>query len=427
MKSLLNAATVTFLVAVLGGCGDNGGESGGDASTNMGTGGDGGDASTHVDGSPANGDAMGGGPSDATGGADVGDTGGDAGATTDDGGGSDGPGDGPPSFLDAAGADADWGPATTWVYNLVSPAAFTSVSDAVNGTGDLRTVTTEFYKSFADDYDFIYLFADVASGLGDLSVTVRWDGTTGTGLTAQEDPTFGSAARLKQVMAFGTIAAGMPFEFGPTLHETLHHWAVFLDPSFGFENPHWGYSSANGPLGGFDNSTVICHDNGQKPTGSPPACPLTSAQRMNIRLAPFSDCCVSDIKPYSPIDLYLMGLVPANQVPPLWVMDDPKYVGPVTDDAGSNIIAMDYDIASFHVVTIDDIIAKEGMRPAATQTDFRAAFVMVTANPATSEQMERTARWARRFSGEEYDPYVGVISFPAATGGRATMTTRLHP
>jgi hypothetical protein len=67
------------------------------------------------------------------------------------------------------------------------------------------------------------------------------------------------------------------------------------------------------------------------------------------------------------------------------------------------------------------------MRPAATQTDFRAAFVLVTQTPATPDQLERIARWARRFSGEEVDPTSGVLSFGAATGGRATMTTRLHP
>jgi hypothetical protein len=183
-------------------------------------------------------------------------------------------------------------------------------------------------------------------------------------------------------------------------------------------------ASANGLHGGFDNTTVTCRDSGQKPTGSPPACPLNSSGRMNIRVAPFSPCCVADIKVYSPIELYLMGLAPAGEVAPLWVMDNQTYSGPVQTDAG-NIVAMDYDIASFHVVTIDDIIAKEGMRPAATQTDFRAAFVLVTQTAATDAQMQRIARWARRFSGEEVDPTTGVISFPAATGGRATMTTRL--
>ena len=151
---------------------------------------------------------------------------------------------------------------------------------------------------------------------------MRWDGTSGVGLGAtMNDPSYGSPARLKQVISFGTLVNGMPFESGPTLHETLHHWSMYLDSSFGFDTAsgHWGYGSANGLHGGFDNTTVTCRDNGQKPTGSPPACPLNSSGRMNIRVAPFSPCCVADIKVYSPIELYLMGLAPAGEVAPLWV------------------------------------------------------------------------------------------------------------
>jgi len=355
------------------------------------------------------------------GGADAGTSSGDGGGTT---GGSDA------GYVpDAPGADANFGPATTWVYNLVSPTDFMTLSGFLAGTGsgDLTGITQDFYKVYGDDYDFIYLFAEV-TGQADVSVIVRWDGTSGVGLPAMNDMSYGSPARLKSVISFGTLLNGTVYEVGPTLHETLHHWSMYLDSSFGFDTAsgHWGYGSANGLHGGFDSSSVVCRDNGQKPTGSPPACPLTSSKRMNIRLAPFSPCCVADIKPYSPIELYLMGLVPASQVQPLWVMDNENYDGPVTSDAGTgNIVAMDYDVASFHVVTIDDIIAKEGMRPAATQTDFRGAFVLVTQTAATSVQMERYARWARRFSGEEVDPTTGVMSFTAATGGRATMTTRL--
>jgi hypothetical protein len=344
--------------------------------------------------------------------------------------GEGGSGDAAPGIGDAAGADAAFGAPTAWVFNIVSSADVSAVSGVVNGSGgDLTPITKEFYQTFADNYDFIYLFAEV-SGMAEVSMTVRWDGTSGVGIGAAfDDQTWGSAARLKQVISFGTLVNGTPFESGPTLHETLHHWSMYLDSSFGFDTAtgHWGTASANGLHGGFDNSTVVCRDNGQKPTGTVPACPLNSSQRMNIRLAPFSPCCVADIKPYSPPELYLMGLVPASQVAPLWVMDSPKYDGPVMADAGGNIVAMDYDIASFHVVTIDEIIAKEGMRPPATQTAFRGAFVLVTPTPATSDQLGRIARWARRFSGEEVDPTTGVFSFSKATGGLATMTTRLLP
>ena len=411
MASVFRILAVPVFVLALGACGGGGG-GGAETPAN-----DAGSASSNNDAGTPGHDDGGGVPADAT-----------VGGPIAEGGSSDGS----PGIIDAPapGADAAFGPPTTWVYNVVSPADFTTISNFVaESGGDLTTITKEFYQHFADDYDFIYLFAEV-SGQADISVLVRWDGTSGVGIgAAMDDTSFGSPARLKQVITFGTLVNGTPFESGPTLHETLHHWSMYLDSSFGFDTAsgHWGYASANGLHGGFDNSTVVCRDNGQKPTGSTPACPLTAGQRMNIQVAPFSPCCVADIKPYSPIELYLMGLVPSSQVSPLWVMDSPTYDGPVTADGGGNIIAMNYDIASFHVVTVDDIIAKEGTRPAATQTAFRAAFVLVTQTAATSDQLGRIARWARRFSGEEVDPTTGVISFGAATGGRATMTTKLNP
>jgi hypothetical protein len=148
---------------------------------------------------------------------------------------------------------------------------------------------------------------------------------------------------------------------------------------------------------------------------------------MKVSTAPFSPCCSSDVMPYGAIELYLMGLLPASQVPALWVMDDPVYEGPVFNDASTNIASMNFDVQKLHAVSIADIVAVQGARPAATQTAFRAAFVLITAQPATDDQMGRIARWARRFSGEQHDPTTGVISFSDATGGRATMTTKLKP
>jgi hypothetical protein len=86
---------------------------------------------------------------------------------------------------------------------------------------------------------------------------------------------------------------------------------------------------------------------------------------------------------------------------------------------------MDFNVSHFHVVTVADIVALQGTRPQATQKDFRGGFMLVTATAATQDQMDRAARWARKLSGEEKSN--GIFSFADATGGRATMTTRLHP
>jgi hypothetical protein len=296
---------------------------------------------------------------------------------------------------------------------------------------DISPLTLDFYRNFADDYDFLYLLADVSgTNAAGLASIVRWDGTSGVGIGDAFDggQAFGSAARLKMVVVLGMQSMnGTLLDSGPTLHETLHYWSMYLDPSFGFGDGHWGTASTDGSHGGFDRASVICRATGQAPTGTVPSCPVASG-RMKVRTAPFSTCCNADVKGYSPIELYLMGLVPANQVAPIWVMEDAVYEDPVWADGGmSNIVAMDYDILRFHVVTVDNIIAAHGTRPPATQRDFRGAFVLATATAATPSQLDRAARWARRFSGDEKTPTSGVISFGEAARGMATMTTRLRP
>jgi len=62
-------------------------------------------------------------------------------------------------------------------------------------------------------------------------------------------------------------------------------------------------------------------------------------------------------------------------------------------------------------------------RPAATQHDFRGAFVVVSAAPATQEQLDKAASWARGFANVQ--TRIGLLSFATAAQGRATMSTRL--
>jgi hypothetical protein len=44
------------------------------------------------------------------------------------------------------------------------------------------------------------------------------------------DAEFGSKGRLKAVIGLDAF----PLANGPALHETLHHWGVFVDAKFGF-------------------------------------------------------------------------------------------------------------------------------------------------------------------------------------------------
>ena len=437
------AATAVLLLAGVVGCSSSGTspKPGSGGQTSMAAGGQSGSSSPGSSGGSGGGGGNAGMTTVASGGATGSASGGSTGSGGNSGGGTavggtggenrDATVDAPADLPSDRAGDTAALPATAWVYNIVNASYVDSIKNILDETSGVsaNAIAKEFYKSFPDDYDFLYLLAEVeSSAASGVSIPVRWDGTSGVGRgPATDDQSWGSTARLKQVIVMGTLVKGTVISSGPTLHETLHYWGVYLDTSFGFEGVHWGKSSADGLLGGFNRDSLVCRDTGAKPTGTMPSCPLDSSGRMKTSVAPFSSCCISDIKKYSDIELYLMGLLPASDVNSLWVMDDPVYEGPVWTDASTNIAAMNYNVSGLHVVTVNEIIAKHGARPAATQTAFHAAFIMVTAQPATQTQLDTIALWARRFSGEEHTPTSGIISFSDATSGRATMTTQLRP
>lgn len=343
----------------------------------------------------------------------------------DDASGRDGASDAAEAGGDAsieAGPDGGGALPEVWLYNLVSAEAEAHVAALLGASGDpdLGPVAKQFFQTYGDDYDFLYFLADTTTGTGQF-LPVRYPATPSIGLPAALDQgaKYGSPSRLKGVAGM-RLGPGN----GPTIHETLHYWSQFLSPTFGFgreadgsHGPHWGHASVHGSHGGFDCSSLHCTSSGAAPTGSPPACPLASG-RMKIDVALFEPGASNDTVAYQPIELYLMGLLPAAAITaPILVMDDPVF----EQLTGQTLF---FDVASFHEVTIGDIVGVHGARPPATQTSFRGAFVLVTSAAATNPQRQLAESWAKRFGGE--GPAGGpLLSFAQATGGRATMTTRL--
>ena len=223
---------------------------------------------------------------------------------------------------------------------------------------------------------------------------------------------------------------GMPLRSGngPTIHETLHRWGVFLDSSFGFGQEayttgytsHWGHASVDGSLGGFKKSSLRCIATGAAPTGNPPACPLTSG-KMEIQVDAFEPGASNDTKGYVPLELYLMGVTPASAITEsVVVMQNPVIHTPVAEPT------FYFTVDSLKAVTIQDTVAKEGVRPAATTTAFRGAYVLVTSTTATPSQLSLAESWGKHFGGEG-PTGTSLLSFAQATGNLATMTTRLGP
>lgn len=103
---------------------------------------------------------------------------------------------------------------------------------------------------------------------------------------------------------------------------------------------------------------------------------------------------------YSQLDLYLMGMIPKEQVPPMLLIDNPAIDKSQVPIIGATISG------TAKTVTIDDIIAAEGPRlpdAANSQKSFNVGFVLLTRagdNPAAAAQAIETLRkaWAGKFA-----------------------------
>ncbi len=332
-----------------------------------------------------------------------------------------------------------------------------------------------FYQTHGDDYDFLIFVSPQLSPpqkpVDPHYFPIRRELCDGLGFTrgceiapVANGEAFGSPARLK-----GTIWLPLLDDmYGPPTinHELLHHWGTHLKsnwPGFITEGGHWGFASTNGSHGGFDVTSL--RDANKQPVADP----LSVKPGSTIRLSEFSAEASTICKAFSPIELYMMGLIDRTKVPQdIYVMKNPVFnkteaadrtgVDPDTFVPDTKI----YTVDGFTRIALDDLIAlNAGGPPVATQTAFRAAFVLVTDAPATTAEMLKAAWYAKtagRLVEDELAPHdqrkadyieqqkaaddwsehwaptpqatvprETYLSFAEATGDRATLDVHLTP
>ena len=192
-------------------------------------------------------------------------------------------------------------------------------------------------------------------------------------------------------------------DFATTLrHEIMHAWANFVIQTDW--RPHWGFSSANGVLGGFDLADLVHLGNGRYTAG---------------RFEGWGNDA-----PYSPIELYLAGMIPPEQVPDLWVANDGRWLNE-WDDSGNRLFAA----SNVETWSIERIVREYGARTPdwlRSQRAFRAAAILVVDNPfsasATAQQL-RDVILKFTYDGDDGDDE--SYNFWEATGGRATLAMDL--
>lgn len=185
----------------------------------------------------------------------------------------------------------------------------------------------------------------------------------------------------------------------PITHETGHRWGVKIGLGLSNDGSHWGLVAADGVLGGFPPSALNDLGGG--------VFQLTRASALPDRPQRFSD-----------LELYLMGLMPPEEVAPVSVVSD--YT--ITDSSNPTYLTLN---ATLRTVSVDDIVAEHGPRLPAfgdAPTEFRSAFVVFSTRALTVSEMSFFDHHASSFGAPES---IGSTTFEEATGGRAQMDTSL--
>ena len=283
----------------------------------------------------------------------------------------------------------------------------------------LKDYAVHFYERFDDEFDFLMFVSNVGPGqhepgayVGAFHVGVQND-VKGIGMeTFANNEDWGSAGRLQGASFFGSYSIYHDhdlsiFAEGPTLHELMHQWANFVVPSAW--GSHWGFSSADGNLGGFDIADLVDHGGGRYSAGG-------------FTVAGAAD----NVVPYGPIELYLAGFLPPDQVPDLWVAEDGEWL---LDEEGEHVRAPDgswmFTASQIRTYTIEEIIAEHGARvPDVSQSrkDFRGAVILLVDenHPATQEALRTLSEDVSWFSHPDEDES-HRYNFYEATGGRGTI------
>jgi len=282
------------------------------------------------------------------------------------------------------------------------------VSPVICGTENFEAFR-KLYSVLPDEFDFALVTPGLQiyrpDGLGEnvpYSVHVS-NAIAHIGLPPQNNTAaFGSAGRLKSIVyhSFGSIQI--------VDHELAHTWGASIGQSLGLIEPgpggiHWNeMSDVGGQLGAyyFAESGQIGRftDNGDG----------TWHLRSN-----------HEVDRYSPLELYLMGLIPPEEVPPMHVLTKPDFSSP------GHITA-----ASVRTITIQDIMdAEGGVRSpgvAESQKAFELAYVVIQDQPYNDAAYAYFSLLSyalmRRGAPEGNDR---LAPFYWATGGRATLNTRL--
>ncbi len=275
---------------------------------------------------------------------------------------------------------------------------------------NLKAATKLVYKHFKDDFDFIVFVSNNApkaqKGIryAGRHISIKQD-VKGLGIrTHNYTKDIGSAGKLQSILHLAELNY---IEVGPFLHEIAHHWGnKFIDTQVA---AHFGNSCVGKEFGGQLGGCAI---NSIKSLGGN-RYELSSGRKGATYFGGNSNG--GNGVPYSELELYLMGLIPASEVP-----DIVKFEGLQRQGSWPKFT---YSAQSKKNITINSLIAKKGQRiPSyeSSQKTFRILTVVLTPKELTTKQwgvINKTVRDMNSTAAPTTESY----NFFQATGKRASM------
>jgi len=264
----------------------------------------------------------------------------------------------------------------------------------------------KFYRTFPDGYDFLNIVTYgrvYFSNRGHMTVS---NDVQGIGATIfNQSANYGSTGRLKGITVFPNFTF---FDGAETAyqHELGHQWINFLNvPPLASAKPHWPLSSLASGIMGF--SIPPTNEGGDF------ACQVLS-EAGGVRLVPRTEAAV-----FTDLDLYLMGLAPAEEVQEHIVLAE-QDVTAVLQQCNRQLYS-----GSVTRVRLADIVKVAGARAPAYGTAprrFKVATLVVSPSLLSEDALALASFFARR--AEETAPAPIHSGFAKMMSKPFAMTTR---
>lgn len=320
---------------------------------------------------------------------------------------------------------------------LVHSELFGNIFDWLQGKREdnpsFDCIVERFTEAFENDLDMLVLVLNISRDdfldrstrkvISNFTVPQR-SFERGIGLEAQTPVLPVGPPRLR---SYSFLAVREGLVAGPSLHEIAHGWSAYLHSPEALaqqvqQSPvsHWGFTSVGGVLGGWAPGHVQRFGTFFEASSPSPVEPFSPTGYAN------------NIIPYAPMELYLMGLLPAEEVPDTDVAIDAALV------EAPGITPGGFTASSLTTIRMEDIIAAHGARTPGVEgspKNFEVGLLILAERSLSAGEWEGYERDMDCFAaiGPCFRSVAGVtngtqhvlftpLSFNEATGGRAALT-----